>query len=233
MAAKRLLIGVPSQREDERFLASLLRLVKELKGKYEVSVLIEKWKFLPDAQNRIADFFLKNDFDYLLFLDDDHWGHTVEMVDVLVGANHPMATMKTYVRHFPYPCALFRYNHNGDYATRYSGVENGEGYEEVDLCGFPMTLFTKDIFSVLSTPYFIAKDGSGRNWATDFYFCERLEEKGIKPMGCFQHCLPHGDITQENVQEKRENNMVSYEDRLLAHLFLKNPRPIPSLRAES
>src|ERR1700744_5070309 len=110
MEVKSLLIGVPSNRQDSRFLTSLNNLISQLEGRYKVSLILEKWQNLPDAQNHITDYFLSRDFDYLLFLDDDHWGHTVEMVDCLVNANADMATIKTYVRHYPYQVALWKFN---------------------------------------------------------------------------------------------------------------------------
>lgn len=215
MESKKILIGVPSNRQDGKFLDSLNNLISQLEGKHQISLLIEKWQHLPEAQNHIADYFLSRDFDYLLFLDDDHWGHTADMVDCLINANADMATMKTYVRHYPYPCALFKLNENNEFSNRYVGVEAVQ-YEKVDMTGFPMTLLSNKIFKVLERPYFRGVLSDGRDWATDVDFCERLREKGIRPVGCFQYCLPHGDITQENVIEMRLKNTKSYADRLRA-----------------
>ena len=57
-----------------------------MEGEYDTTLLIEKWTHLPEAQNKIVDFLLSRDFDYLLFLDDDHWGHKLEMIDCLINA---------------------------------------------------------------------------------------------------------------------------------------------------
>lgn len=220
MESKKILVGVPSCREDNRFLDSLNNLLKQMHDNYEVTLLIEKWKGLAEAQNNITDYFLSKDFDYLLFLDDDHWGHTIEMVDTLIEANTYMATMKTYVRHYPYPIALFNINEARDYRSKYSGVENGFGYKEVDMTGFPMTLIKRDLFSKLSRPYFVGRDYGGRDWNTDIDFCEKIRSLGIKPVGCYQYCLPHGDITEDNVLEMRIRNMKTMSDRVSMYFNL-------------
>ena len=205
---KNILIGVPSAREDEKFLASLSNLVKQMKGKYKVGVLMEKWKFLPDIQNSMTDYFLNNNYDYLLFLDDDHSGHTVEMVDTLVNADTYMATMKTYVRYFPYPVALFR-----RFQDRFVGHDQPSGYAEVDMTGFPMTLLRRDLFEKIKRPYFEPQHDGQRDWCTDVPFCKKICSVGIKPVGCYDFCLNHDEITDENVADFREKNAKKWIDR--------------------
>lgn len=159
--------------------------------------------FLPDAQNQIACSFLASNYDYLLLLDDDQWGHTLEMLDCLIEANTYVATIKTYQRQYPYACAIFKKLQNNIVVP----IENGEGYVECDLTGFPMTLFSRGLFEFLEEPYFRPYEVNGRTWNSDVDFFSRLSDKGIKPIGCFQHVLNHADITEENVKQKR------YDDR--------------------
>lgn len=225
MEAKKILIGVPSQRQDSRFLASLNNLIGQMDGKYQVSLLVEKWQRLSEAQNHIVDYLLSRDFDYLLFLDDDHWGHKVEMVDCLIGANAYMATIKTYVRHFPYPIAFFTIGSNREYTSKFI-PQQGYGYKEVDMTGFPMTLIKPQLFNKIDKPYFRGREYGGRDWNTDIDFCERINMVGIKPVACYQFCLPHDDITEENVTEMRIKNMSTMKDRIMAHFFLNQGQVI-------
>ena len=191
-------IGICSTREDERFKKSFRDFTDSLIGHYSVCTRKVKDKFLPDAQNHIADCFLNSDYDYLLLLDDDHWDHTKEMLDTLIKADTYMATIKSYSRHYPYHCTLMKKVNKG-----YAGIENGKDYQECDMTGFPMTLIRKDLFLKIEEPYFSTIPGGSRDWATDQEFCERLNERGIKHIGYFQHCLPHDDITQENAFTRR------------------------------
>lgn len=207
---KSIYIGICKTRDDERFKKSLYDFTNALSEKYSICTHIVSNKFLPDAQNIIVRCFLNCNYDYLLLLDDDHWGHIPDMLDCLIEANTYVATMKTYSRHYPYVCALWnKVGHNA-----LVSIEKGEGYVECDITGFPMTLIRRDTFDLLEQPYFRPLEAEGRAWNSDVDFFERLEVKGVKPVGCFQYCLNHDKITQENVwqyrsEERFENNNLA------------------------
>lgn len=201
---KSIYIGVCKTRDDERFKESFRNLTDLMCKKYSICQMVIRDTFLPDAQNQIARDFLQGDYDYLLLLDDDQWGHTIEMVDCLIAANTYVATIKTYVRQYPYSCALFKY-----LAPNVAmPIEGESGYVECDLTGFPMTLISRETFDFLEEPYFRPYDSVGRKWNSDVDFFDRLARKGIKPIGCFQHILNHDKVTPENVLRLR------HEDRL-------------------
>ena len=206
-------------RDNLKFKESFANFTNICSEYYNISTFKIENKFLPDAQNILAKYCIEQNHDYLLLMDDDHWGHTKEMLDCLINANAYMATIKSYSRHYPYVCTLMR-----KLGKTYAGIEDGKGYQECDMTGFPMTLIKKELFLKLEEPYFRGRNDGGRDWATDREFCERIAQLGIKPVGCFQHCLPHDDITQENVFDKRykdrleRNNIASY------HLFNKKQK---------
>ena len=208
---KSIYIGVCKTRDDERFAESFQNLTDSICRKYSTCQMVVKDKFLPDAQNEIAKDFLQTGYDYLLLLDDDQWGHTPEMVDCLIEADTHVATIKTYSRGYPYACCLLKRVGNNVAIPM-----EGEGYLECDLTGFPMTLIRKDTFEHLDKPYFRPCEGFGRTWNSDVDFFQRLGEKGIKPIGCFQHILNHDKVTAENVKELRYrdrfegNNIVNW-----------------------
>ena len=213
---KSIYIGVCKTRDDEKFKESFQNFTDSIVGSYSVCQMVIKDKFLPDAQNTITKDFIATGYDYLLLLDDDHWGHTKEMLDTLIAANTYVATMKTYSRHYPYVCAAW--NWVGENTTL--SVENGEGYKEVDLTGFPMTLIARETFKKLDEPYFRPFSDGGRDWNSDVDFFRRLAKVGIKPVVCFQHCLNHDKITQDNVfkyryDERLHNNNIAWFNTLL------------------
>lgn len=185
--------------------------MNDCSGHFDIASMIVKDTFLPDAQNEVANCFLNANYDYLLFLDDDHWGHTKEMLDCLIDANTYVSTMKTYSRHYPYMCAAWNKAGEGVMLP----IENGQGYQECDLTGFPMTLIRRNVFELIDEPYFRPLEADGRTWNSDIDFFERLGKINIKPVACFQYCLNHDKITQENVQEYRnkerqENNNIAW-----------------------
>lgn len=208
---KRILVGVCSFRHDDRFWNSFFNFMKECNGHYDIASMIIKDTFLPDAQNKIAECAINSNYDYILLLDDDHWGHTKEMLDCLVEANVTVATMKTYSRHYPYMVAAWDRVGNNTMLP----IENGDGYRGCDLCGFPMTLIEINKLHELEKPYFRPLEAEGRTWNSDVDFFERLALKGIRPVVCFQHCLNHDKITQDNVfefrnKERVENNNIAW-----------------------
>lgn len=192
-------IGICKTREDERFLKSFKELKEAICHKYSICQMVIKDKFLPDAQNEIVKDFLQSGHKYLLLLDDDHWGHTPEMIETLINANTYVSTIKTYTRHYPYVTAAWNKVGNGFLLP----LEDGKGYQNCDLTGFPMTLIRRDTFNMLDEPYFRPLEAEGRLWNSDIDFFERLAVKGVKPVCCFQHTLNHDKITQENVLQYR------------------------------
>jgi hypothetical protein len=209
---KSILIAIPSVREDDMFFSSIYNLTKELRGKYRVSVLVEKWLDLAEAQNRMAQYFLQNSFDYLLFCDDDVYGHTAAMVEALEKANVPVAAMQAYQRHYPFPNLLMQ----GD-----QGIDKDSGYGDIDLTGFQMLLLRREVFQRLNEPYFIAQHDGTVSWATDHVFFKRMKNVNIKMVGCYDHCLNHRGITKENVGQMRRDKAPTYLDRMLAALKTK------------
>lgn len=206
----RLLFGVQKTRDYQPFLSSFNSLVDEAKKKYEVEIAIVENQVLCDCQNILADVFLMGNYDYLILFDDDHSGHTVDMIDALINANAYMATIKTYSRHYPYYSSLMK-KVDIDGKIRYVGIEHDSDYCEVDLTGFPFTALRRDLFSKIERPYFRQKqDTGGRTWATDEEFCLRLAQVGIKPVGCFRYCINHMDITPNNVFERRRKDMKGF-----------------------
>jgi hypothetical protein len=147
----------------------------------------------------IVNDFLQGEYDYLLLMDDDQWGHTEEMLETLINANTYVATIKTYSRHYPYGCALLKRIPNNLCLP----IETGDGYVKCDITGFPMTLISRETFNFLEKPYFRPYESCGRTWNSDVDFFIRLAEKGIRPIGCFQHTLNHDKVTEENVRQLR------------------------------
>lgn len=164
-------------------------------------------KTLVDAQNIFADVCVSGDFDYLLTIEDDHWNFTWEMLDTCLKANVHVAGIPYRSRHFPFDVVPMQYvmtDPQGRKKFRGMNDEKLTGYQEADLLGFGFTLIKSEVFRILDRPYFRLNTersvGQGPI-ATDIDFCDRLIEKGIKPVGCFQHRLNHRDIIEDKYKE--------------------------------
>ena len=207
----RILFGIPLFSPDERFTESLPSFLNEVSKKHEICCLSIYKQPLVDAQNMIADFFLKSRFNYLCLLEDDHWRHLPEMVDALLELDAKVSAMNYHSRWFPYYTCLMREVHPDKPLERFAGYSDNSGSHECDMAGMAMMLIKREVFSMLDKPYFrVNKDGGPGTYATDIDFSERLAKLNIKPMGCFDYCLAHRDITHENFFEKRSKELLEH-----------------------
>lgn len=205
-ARARILVGVPmGPNPDSRFIQSLPLFLKSCLPHYDMELVQVSNKPLVDAQNYITDYFLNNTHHtHLLFLEDDHWGHTRPMLQALLRADTPICGINYYSRWFPYYSCLMREIYRTIPTQRFAGQNFKEGYHECDLIGFGMTLIKREVFSKLTKPYFEINTHGGKDtYATDINFCDRLRSAGIPLIGCFDYTLNHRDVTPETISKLR------------------------------
>ena len=203
----KILVGIPLYKPDERFLRDSSDFILEASNSYDIETKRVHGKTLVEAQNEIAEYFMSKNFDALLFLEDDHWGHKVEMLDAMVKAEVPVAAIKYYSRHGGFASTLMKFrNMNEQNRTFiYGQVDKKSGSEYVDLCGFGMTLIRREVFEKLERPYF--RLNYPEKPATDINFSRRLAKIGIQPLGIFDYCLNHREITQDNLLYQRRKKV--------------------------
>ena len=206
----KILVGIPSVRDYPDFIASMNVFLPAINKLHTIEVLEVKNKQIDQARNIIADYFLQRDYDYLLFLDDDHSGHTVEMLDTLLKMDSLVSAIQCYARFFPYLSNLMDYSGQTDERMKYE-VKYTEGINPCDLVGFGMTLIKKEVFRILPQPYFVGKD----NQREDNYFCDNLVRMGVRPMGCFDYVLTHQGIDRAKGNELRELGMEEIKREVL------------------
>lgn len=208
----KLLIGIPTCREDKNFWDSMAKFLPDANILFELEVIEVRNKPIADARNIIVDYFLSKDFEYLLFLDDDHSGHHMGMLYALLKNNYPICAMKCYARFFPHLCTLMNLSGLGTDKGKYQTKRNTEGYDECDLVGFGMTLIKRELFDKLDKPYF----KSINNQKEDNYFCDSLIAKGIRPVGCFDYVCTHDGVDDSNVIHLRNTGLSSIMDDLMS-----------------
>ncbi len=207
----KILVGIPSIRSYGPFIESMNSFLPAISKFHEVEVYEVRNRTIAEARNMIADYFLSKDFEYLLFLDDDHSGHTVEMLEVLFNTNAMVSGIKCYRKDFPYLPNLLDYSGNSEELVKYRVKDETTGILECDLVGFGMTLIKREVFNLMSKPYFIGKE----NQKEDNYFCDKLRERGVKLMGCFDYCLPHQGIGEKEAKELYDQEIQKVMERIV------------------
>jgi len=200
-------VGLPCTREYQPFRESLSIFLNKIKNDYNIEVFEIKYHMRDDARNIIVDEFLKSDKDYLLFLDDDHSGHTPEMLESLIKANTMVCSMKCYSRYYPYQITTItediKYHDNHSLYV----LNKNKGYGECRFLGFGMALISRELFSRIEKPYFKCDKLGERE---DNYFCEKLTLAGITPIGCFDYVLTHDGINDSNVLHRRQTGIRKF-----------------------
>lgn len=206
----KILIGIPSVRDYSDFICSMNDFLPKIGKEHEVDVYEVRGKLIDQARTEIVDYMLSKDFEYLLFLDDDHSGHTMEMFNALLELNTYVSAIKCYSRFFPYLPNLLDYSGIAADFAKYKTKDVSSGVHQFDLVGFGMTLIKREVFDILGKPYFIGQN----NQREDNYFCDKLHEKGIKPLGIMDFTLTHQGIGEENVHAIKEEGMEKLKEQI-------------------
>lgn len=197
----RILVGIPSLKPREEFLRDYVSLFD--KCEHEVEIVWIRGRTLVDAQNALAEQLLATDADYLLLLEEDHWGHKAEMLGAMILANQPVVAIGYYSRWPGYPLTLMI---DSGRPKPHQFVSIPLDVEmPVDLCGFGCTLIKREVIEGLESPVFRVNGHDSRGVATDINFCSRAIDSGFPVYGISTFNLVHDGIERSNVQGYRES----------------------------
>lgn len=188
-------------------MASLVTFAQEVERE-NIASLTFMWvwdKTLVEAQNDMAERMVSVGFDYLLTIEDDHWGFNSEMLKSLLSIDSEVAAISYRSRHFPFDKIPMTYHETDKNGVRmFTGAQWESGTHEVDLVGFGFTLIKREVFDKLDKPYFRLNTeyfkGVGPR-ATDIDFSYRVQGFGGKLIGCYDHLLPHRDLDETTYKE--------------------------------
>jgi hypothetical protein len=200
-------VGIPTTQEYKPFRESLSVFLEGIKQKYDVEVLEIKHHMRDDAREIIVDEFLKSDKEILLFLDDDHSGHSPEMLDALINSNALFCSMKCYARYYPFQITTVAEDINYHDKNNLYLINTNKGYAKCKFVGFGMATIRRELFELIEKPYFKCDMLGERE---DNYFCEKLIAAGVDPIGCFDYVLAHQGIDNTNILEKRQKGLKEF-----------------------
>lgn len=212
----RIFVGSACYKPCKEFTESLSSFLIESSLAYDIVCFKVFGKQLVDAQNEIADVFLNSDYNYLLMVEDDNWGFTLEILNELVKADKPVIGVKYYSRHSPHVVLPMR-PHPTQQHKGMMELTGPKGIQTVYLVPFGMTLIKKEVFGYLDKPYFALNENASNSpsqYATDHNFCHRLMMSGVALFGLFNYCVNHRGIDESNVEE--------LHDKMLENSFRYN-----------
>ena len=152
---------------------------------------------IADGRNNLVNYMLANDYDYILFVDNDVILPKNALVDLynmqwyISTGTYPRKEMQTITSDVQYTTL---YNHNERNLEVYcptfmpvTCLQKGK-ITPVDCCGLGCTLIRRDLFSKIEQPYFFfAHEGNpspGNNdeycIGEDMYFCRKVLRAGIQ-----------------------------------------------------
>lgn len=214
----KILVGIATVTPDKRFIETLPVFFRDASQNHQLELMWVWNKPLVDAQNDFAEKMVSGDYDYLLTIEDDHWGFTSAMLDSCINANTHVCAIPYHSRHLPFMMIPMVYSgtKSPTGAPLYDSIKaNGGGYHNADLVAFGFTLIKAEVFRILDRPFFRLNTerftGVGPR-ATDIDFSERLLEKGIHPVGCFDYVLPHREITDENYKQMIVSGIIEKQN---------------------
>lgn len=213
----KILTGIATVTPDKRFLETLPSFFRDAGKNHDIHDMWVWNKPLVEAQNEFAEETIKGGYDYLLTIEDDHWGFTSSMLDSCLIANTHVCGISYRSRHLPFMKIPMVYSGttDGNGNKLYDPIRHTAGYHESDLIGFGFTLIRSDVFRILDRPYFRLNTerfvGVGPR-ATDIDFSTRLIEKGIRPVGCFDYTLNHREITEERYKELLVSGIIEKQN---------------------
>jgi GT2 family glycosyltransferase len=144
---------------------------------YEFSVRIGSQMFIDNARNLTVEFALENNYDYILWMDDDMVimpGSNI--LTKLLASGKDIIAPLFFTRRLPYMPLLFDKvtRADGAYTTYDHRINYKRELQKVDGVGFGLILTKVEVFKKMASPYFLSNPGLGE----DIYFCNKAQHIG-------------------------------------------------------
>ena len=176
---KKIFIAIPNQGAiSARLVANLLYWTHD--KRYQTRVFAPENLYPLDvARNRCVKEFLRTNYDYLWWIDDDIVPPKNALDRLLMADKDIIGALCFSMRYekgeaFPYPVALKR-DASGGYAVHY-----GEDIEEVDAVGGACVMVKRRVYEAVKNPYeFHYRDGE-LSLTCDFDVWQKAQKAGFK-----------------------------------------------------
>lgn len=171
----------------------------------QVSLFTPRRFSIDTMRNMAAKLAVENDYDYLLFIDDDILLEATALKQ-LIDRDKDIIAGLTMIRGYPYRPMMFRFSSEGSLGIfeEYEEASDESGLVQVDAVGCSFTLIKVDVIRKMSPPYFV----TGAMNTEDVYFCLKALQVGAEifvdtlvPTG---HLLDPQILTPRNAKKLKE-----------------------------
>lgn len=199
---------------------------------WEVEIQMPYRKPLQIADNQMARKAIKENFDYVLRMDDDVWDVKEGAIEQLIKADKDMISAVMYGNAFPYQrCAMVKKDKSRsliDIAKNKEYIElkecTGLGVQPVELTAFPFTLFKTSLFKSIPEPWFEYTE----EVPNDSFFCQKMLDNGFQPYVDMSIQVNHRGVTHWN----RKQRYIADAEFQIATGQLKKGNPIYDIVVE-
>lgn len=174
---KKILIAIPSdEHPDHEFVQSLLALrpVGQIEIKFQAGSLV----YL--SREILAAYAINNNFDYVLWLDDD-MVFKPDLLEKLIEDDVDVAAGLFVQRRYPYEPAIWKdivCGDEGRYDEKYLDYPENELFE-IDACGMAAVLVKGEVLKTVSETYHRTYEPIS-GYGEDISFCIRAKNSGYK-----------------------------------------------------
>lgn len=205
---KRVLIACPTlglEPDPDQWLTTLLVIINDIRRNKMVHACLFPYKMTWwPANNFIWDVAFRQEFDYILRLDDDVWGASMDAFSHLLAQDKDVIGAAYPLRDFPY--SLAAYNRIDDNQSIVDCAKNnrvnpaslaevsGRGVVRCDLVGFGMTLIKVDPFRKIPRPIYKGEQVC----PDDSYFAQICLDNKIEQYVDFDVALNHRHVMHHN-----------------------------------
>lgn len=171
-------------------------------------------------RNQTAQATLENNFDYLMFVDDDVLV-PVDGLKKLLEADADIAAGHTVIRGYPYNNMFFKYEEDKTLTYDNEPVLNERGLIECAAVGFSFVLIKTSLIKKVPPPYFV----TGTHNTEDVYFCLKAKEYNPETTIVVDPAVRTGHILGSEVVEPDNKEALKkfFEDQYPQLLKKKHP----------
>lgn len=188
--------------------------------KYDFHQMVATRVSIDRFRNNAASIALKNNMDYLMFIDDD-MRLPIDVFEQLVNARLDIAAAHTYIRGYPYKLMSFKAEGSRMVNHSQEDLATGDKVLKCAAVGTAVSLIKVDLFRRIPPAWFV----TGTHNTEDIYFCVKAKQfiKNVK-IGMVKSCITGHELAPEVISYHTRQAHMGYMESFMTPLEIENIR---------